>query len=75
MTENSWGYYYFKKGEYEKAVAAFQEAAEQHSGSPSYWRNLGHALYMSGKKQGAEKAFSRSLDLDPNQVDVRDFMQ
>ena len=72
---NNWGHYYYKKGEYDKAIEAFQEAADQRSDNFSYWKNLAHALYMSGEKVGAEKAFNRSLALNQNQADVREFME
>jgi Tfp pilus assembly protein PilF len=74
MIGNNWGYYYYKKGEYEKAVEAFQRAANHQPGNFSHWRNLGHALYMSGKTLNAEKAFSRSLALNQHQADVQKFM-
>ena len=75
VVENNWGYYYYKKGEYEKAAEAFQEAADRRPDNFSYWKNLGHALYMSGKTLCAERAFSRSLALNQNQVDVHAFMK
>jgi Tfp pilus assembly protein PilF len=75
VIRNNWGYYYYKKKEYKKAVEAFQKAAEHRSDNFFYWKNLAHALYMSGEKAGAEKAFNRSLALNQNQVDVREFME
>jgi len=69
------GYYYYKKGEYEKAAEAFQEAADHRPDNFFYWKNLGHALYMSGKALCAEKAFSRSLALNQSQADVQEFMK
>ena len=72
--QNNWGYYYYKKGEYAKAVEAFQGATKGCADNFRYWRNLGHALYMSGKTLGAENAFRRSLALNQNQAEVREFM-
>jgi hypothetical protein len=75
VTRNHWGYYFYKKREYDKAVEAFQEAADHRPDNFSYWKNLGHALYMSGKALGAERAFSRSLALNQSQADVHEFMK
>jgi Protein O-mannosyl-transferase TMEM260-like/TPR repeat len=75
VVENNWGYYYYKKGEYDKAVEAFRKATGHRSNNFSYWKNLGHALYLSGKTLDAEKAFSRSLALNQNQADLQEFMK
>jgi Tfp pilus assembly protein PilF len=72
---SNWGYYYYKKGDYAKAVEAFQKAAEHRSDNFFYWKNLAHAYYMSGEKDEAENAFNRSLALNQNQADVREFME
>ena len=75
VARNSWGYLYYKKGEYDRAVEAFQEAANQHPDNALYWKNLGYAFYMLGETSDAEQAFGRSLALNQDQADVRQFMK
>jgi tetratricopeptide (TPR) repeat protein len=55
VIENNWGCFYYKKGDYEKAVEAFGKALKQSPESLAYRRNLAVALSGAGRKEEAAR--------------------
>jgi len=72
---HNWGYYYHKIGDYNKAIKSFQMALELNSENYSYHKHLGFSLYEVGRNEVAYQVFQRSLAIEPNQPDLRDFME
>ncbi|MBW2066403.1 MAG: tetratricopeptide repeat protein, partial [Deltaproteobacteria bacterium] len=70
VVNNSWGVYYYKKGEYRKAAEYFEKALELKPRDHFYLRNLGLALYRAGEKREALKAMRESLTIKGDQPDL-----
>ena len=75
VPQNNWGVYHYKRGEYEEAIKYFKAAIRLRPKVFSYHKNLGHALYQSGRKKEAVNAFEGSLAINSEQPDVENFMK
>jgi tetratricopeptide (TPR) repeat protein len=62
VIENNWGCFYYKKGDYEKAVEAFGKALKQSPESLAYRRNLALALSGAGRKEEAAQVMKQDLE-------------
>ena len=56
----------YDSGDYEKAIACYDQAVQLNSQLPGVWCNKGMALCRLKKYQEAIKAFDKSLELDPH---------
>jgi len=72
---NNWGYLYHKLGEHEKSVRFFQKAAELSPSNVGYHNNLGFALYEVGRDKESRVALEKSLSLDPDQPQIKKFIE
>ena len=52
-------------GEYERAIAIYQDLLTDHLHQPRIWLSLGHALRTAGRRADAVDAYNRSLALAP----------
>ncbi len=75
IVHTNWGYYYYKTGNYPRAVASFRKALELNPGNYIYYNNLGYALSRAGRKRDALKAFEASLKIRREQPLLRKFME
>ncbi len=60
---NNLGIVRFLLGDYEQAIQAYEQAAELSPDHPTTLLNLGDSLQALGRKEEAERAFRRALDL------------
>jgi tetratricopeptide (TPR) repeat protein len=70
----NWGYYYWKRLDYDRAIEAFQKAVELCPGSFDFYNNLGIALHRAGRIDDAVVAFQHSLKINPDQPKVMKFL-
>jgi len=75
VVHHNWGVYHYKRGAYEKAVKSFREAIRMRPKSFRYYKNLGHAMYQSGRRKEAVFAFEESLAIYGNQPEIEEFMK
>jgi hypothetical protein len=68
---NYLGTVYGRGGDYPAAIAEFELALAIKPVSVRAWNNLALARSLAGDAPGARAAWSRSLELDPHQPDVR----
>jgi tetratricopeptide (TPR) repeat protein len=68
---NYLGTLYGRMGDYPAAIAEFEEALRIKPVSVRAWNNLALARSLSGDQRGARAAWTRSLDLDPRQPEIR----
>lgn len=59
------GMLYLSRQQAEKAVPCFQKAVELNENESSAWFGLAHALAKTGRKQEAQTAHNKSLELSP----------
>lgn len=59
-----------RQGKLERAVTALTQAADA-GGQPKAWNRLGIAQILRGQTSPAQTAFSRSLGLEPTELDTR----
>jgi arylsulfatase A-like enzyme/Flp pilus assembly protein TadD len=59
-----------EKGEMEKAVPLYRQAAQEAPGDPEAWYNLGSALHEAGLAAEARAALERALGLDDSRPEV-----
>ncbi|HZY92924.1 MAG TPA: tetratricopeptide repeat protein [Thermoplasmata archaeon] len=59
------GVHYFLKGEYERAVTAFQEVLRDEPANARAWSYMGIASAHLGRSGDAERALSKSIELSP----------
>lgn len=59
------GHYRMKRGEYERAIACFQQAAERDPSAPQSFGNMGICHGALGQRQKAIEAFNAALERDP----------
>ena len=71
---NNWGYYHHKLGDYDEAVEWYRKAIDLHPAEQGYCNNLGLALFHAGRKGEADAAFQKSLELAPNQPELKRFL-
>jgi tetratricopeptide (TPR) repeat protein len=60
------GNYYFKKGSYKAAATRFQEAVKWNPGLAEGYLRLGDSEEKLSEKDAARKAYSKFVDLAPN---------
>jgi tetratricopeptide (TPR) repeat protein len=75
IIQNAWGCYYYKKGDYDKAIAAFRKAAESSPRQAQYYKNLAMALYQEGRISEATLSSRMSLGLEADQPDLIEMMR
>ncbi len=75
VIQNAWGCYYYKKGDYDKAIAAFRKAAESSPRQAMYHKNLAMALYQEGRIGEATLSSRMSLELEGDQPDLIEMMR
>jgi tetratricopeptide (TPR) repeat protein len=73
-THNSWGCYYYKLGDYEKAVVAFRQATDLKPKQALYHKNLALALVEAGRFGDAARQFRKSMELREDQWDLTKFV-
>jgi tetratricopeptide (TPR) repeat protein len=61
---------HFKRGAYDKAIAAYQELIEIRPDHASALANLGAAFCIVGRYKGASRYFRRALEVQPNSPDA-----
>lgn len=54
----------YEQGQFEQALAKFEEAAAQHPQDPRVPYNRGLALHKAGRNEEAKQAFTRAIELD-----------
>jgi Tfp pilus assembly protein PilF len=69
------GRYRVESGECGEAAAAFREAIRLAPDSAAAHSSLGLALICAGDAAGARTAFQRSLEIDPRQPKIREFLK
>ncbi|MBM4159695.1 MAG: tetratricopeptide repeat protein [Ignavibacteria bacterium] len=62
---------FYREGEFQKAVEAYEAILEQGQVSAALYYNLGNAYYRLGKLAPAILAYERGLLLDPNDPDIK----
>ena len=72
---NDWGVFYYKTGDYQKAVKQFRRAIQVKPANFVYYKNLGFALDKSGRKREAFQAFKESLKINVDQLEIIRFME
>ncbi|MFC1532344.1 protein O-mannosyl-transferase family [Thermodesulfobacteriota bacterium] len=72
---NNWGYYYYKLGNYNKAIESFEKAIELNPHNHDYYNNLGFNLYEIDMKKEALLAFQKSLAINGNQPKIKKFIK
>jgi tetratricopeptide (TPR) repeat protein len=65
VIENNWGCFYYKKGDYERAVQAFRKALKQRPENLAYRKNLALALSGAGREEEAAQAMKEGLGTPP----------
>ena len=68
VIQNNWGYFYYKKGDYDRAVGAFKKAVEWSPENEMYCKNLALALARAGKEEEAARAMKGALERSPDQL-------
>jgi len=62
---------YYREGQFERAVDAYERILSQGVTSPALYFNLGNAYYRTGKNALAILAYERALHLEPNDPDIK----
>jgi tetratricopeptide (TPR) repeat protein len=75
VIQNTWGCYYYKKGDYDKAIAAFRKAAESSPHQAQYYKNLAMALYREGRVDEGTLSSRMSLKLEGDQPNLIEMMR
>ena len=61
----------YQKGEYEKAIQAYQFVLDTHIEAPEIYFNLGNSFYKSGEISSAILNYERALLLSPDDKDIQ----
>lgn len=69
------GRYRIESGDCRDAARDFQRAIEMGSRDASAYASLGLAQMCAGDRRGARQSLSRSLEIDPEQPKVREYMR
>jgi len=69
------GRYRVERGECAGAVDDFQQAARLTPDNAAVYASLGLAQLCAGNATAARASFQKSLQLDPNQPKVRDYLR
>jgi tetratricopeptide (TPR) repeat protein len=75
IAHNNWGYYYYKTGNYNRAIESFNMSVKTDPGNDIYHKNLAYALFKSGRKKEAALSFQRSLSINEDQPEIMKFMK
>jgi tetratricopeptide (TPR) repeat protein len=75
VVRNNWGVYHYERGAYEEAIKSFQEAIKLRPRRFRYHKNLGYAMFKSGRRKQAVMAFEASLAIYGNQPEIDVFMR
>jgi Flp pilus assembly protein TadD len=75
VIQNAWGYYFYKKTDYDKAIVAFRKATEYSPRQAQYYKNLAMALYREGRVDEGNLSSRMSLKLDGDQPDLIEMMR
>lgn len=59
------GNFYSKKGSWKAAVLRYREAVKWNPGLAEAWLRLGQSLERAKDKKGAQEAFAKYLELEP----------
>ncbi|MCM8780784.1 MAG: hypothetical protein NC908_02535, partial [Candidatus Omnitrophica bacterium] len=68
---DSLGWFYFKKGRYEEALRELKKAVS-FLDDPVIYEHLGDTYFIMGDKENAKLNWQRSLNLDPQQIKVKE---
>ena len=60
LIENNWGCFYYKEGEYDRAVDAFKKAVAGNPENVVYSKNLALALTGAGKEEEAAQIMKKA---------------
>ena len=63
---NALGYAYAEKGDYARAIDAFQKAIQTHPKDKAGYCDLGFAYFQSGQKDLAVRYFRQAIFIDPS---------
>ena len=72
---SNWGHYYYRLGDFSKAIKSYRKAIELSPHTFDYLNNLGLALHQAGRNNEATVAFQRSLAINGDQPRVKRFLQ
>lgn len=61
--------------QFDAAARECEEVAVLDEGNPLAWTRLGSAYFMMGDKEKARKAYLKALELDPNDLVTRQFVE
>jgi tetratricopeptide (TPR) repeat protein len=75
VVHNNWGVYHYKRRAYEDAIKSFQKAIRLNPKSFRFYKNLGHSMYESGRREEAVQAFEASFAINENQPELEKFMR
>jgi len=67
VIQNNWGCFYYKKGDYDRAVDAFKKAVEKSPENVVYSKNLGLALAGAGREEEAAQVMKEGQRTPPDQ--------
>lgn len=67
---NTYGYDLLEAKDFDGAIAFLRANTVQHPGSSNAWDSLGEAYLAAGKKELARIAYSKSLELDPDNANA-----
>ncbi|MDZ4723008.1 MAG: tetratricopeptide repeat protein [candidate division Zixibacteria bacterium] len=71
---DSYGWVYYRLGDYEKAVMYLAKAIEQ-SSDPVIFDHLGDAYAAMGKKQEAKQSWEKALTLQPTNTKIKEKLE
>ena len=69
------GRYRVEKGECPQAVSDFEKATRLAPKNASAYASLGLARLCAGDREGARRDLQRSLQIDPSQAPVREYLK
>jgi Flp pilus assembly protein TadD len=72
--QNGLGLLHSDAGRNSEAAAAFERATELDPNNTSFWTNLGNARRALGDLTGAERAYTRALQINPGYADAANGM-
>ncbi len=67
---NTYGYDRLEEKDFDGAIAFLRANTVQHPDSSNAWDSLGEAYLAAGKQELARIAYSKSLELDPDNADA-----
>ena len=71
---NGLGYALLERSRPVDAIRIFELNVRQFPTSANVYDSLGEALYRSGKRAEAAKAYARAVELDPSNVNAREML-